>query len=181
MQIIVIEMEAFARLQDQLELLGPAISADRIGQAGLQGRKIVINPELILSRRASTLASQFFLRVVATSKIAHRPTCLLGSLMSARFNSSGYPLSKRPELFEQHATATQIKIHLSRIKQHPQTSAETNPIKAAQNMRDLVAKFVIKTFRNAVCCWCGLVFHPPLLPTPRALQHPRSLVAATPR
>src|SRR5258708_6545908 len=127
------------------------------------------------------LESQFFLRVVATSKIAHRPTCLLGSLMSARFNSSGYPLSKRPELFEQHATATQIKIHLSRIKQHPQTSAETNPIKAAQNMRDLLAKFVIKTFRNAVWCWCGLVFHPPLLPTPTALQHPRSLVAATPR
>ena len=95
--------------------------------------------------------------MVATSKIAHRPTCLLGSLMSARFNSSGYPLSKRPELFEQHATATQIKIHLSRIKQHPQTSAETNPIKAAQSMRDLLAKFVIKTFRNAVWCWCGLV------------------------
>ena len=46
-------------------------------------------------------------------------------------------------------------IHHRGLIQHPQRCSKPNAIKAAQNGRDVLAKFAIETLWNAVRSWCG--------------------------
>src|SRR5258708_35107428 len=91
----------------------------------------------------------------------------LGCWSGRGLDLRGGTFSKRFELIKSNPAIGQISVHHRGLIEHPQRRSKSDPIKAAKNRRDMLAKFAIETLWNAVWYWYGLVLHPPFLPTPR--------------
>src|SRR5262249_18037243 len=158
MQIVMVKVRTLASLQHQFALFSVMIPSYRVAQARLDGRKDR-DQSFFDFMPLRQFTSQILLADPRITQVLQGPSDQRRCPVGCRFNLGGRTFSKSLKIFELYSAIAQITVHHRGLIEHPKRCSKPNPIKAAQNGRDVLSKFAIETLWNAVWSWCGLVLH----------------------
>ena len=175
---VMVEVEAFAGFEHQVNVFGLAVAAHGVGQTVFQraengdqtgGHAVV----------AGDLAGQVFFAGLAAGQIAEGSPGLLGTGVGGGFDARGQSLGESAEVFDEDTTGVEISFHDGRLEEMAERAAQAQPVKAGQNACHRIAKSVKKSRRDAGGGGRSLlVHHPNFYPNARSSA---TLVAAWPR
>jgi len=177
-QKVVVEVETFARLQDQVNVFGLTVAAHGVRQTVFQRAEDgdQAGGDAVLSGNP---AGEIFLAGLAVGQIAEGAFGLFSGGVGSGFDARGQSLGESAEIFDEYAAGVEIGFHDGRLEEMTQRAAQSQPVKAGQNSCDRITKSVKKGRRDAGNGGRSLLVHHPNF-YPNA-QCSATLVAAWPR